>query len=84
MSNNFQVYFIYINFSRKQTIKIHNKAKEFYYNATMFVFEFSIVYLRKKKWEPKNGPRLPTFPYRFIFYSLFTNFHLDLKFSTNI
>ena len=43
--------------------KIYNRAKELYCDATIFVFRFFIVYLHKKKWRLKNGPRLPTLPY---------------------
>ena len=41
----------------------YNRAKELYCDATIFVFWFFIVYLLKKKWKLKNGPRLPTLPY---------------------
>ena len=38
ISKNFQVYFIHINFLRNQTKKIYNRAKELYYDATIFIF----------------------------------------------
>ena len=37
--------------------------KELYCDAVIFVFWFFIVYLPKKKWKLKNGPRLLTLPY---------------------
>ena len=54
--------YIYI-FSRNQMKKIYNTAKELYYDATIFVFWFFIVYMPKKKLKLKNGPRLSTLPY---------------------
>ena len=38
MSRNFYVYFIHMNFFKKPNKKIYNRAKEFYYDATIFVF----------------------------------------------
>ena len=38
MSKNFQVYFIHIVFFKKLNKKNYNKAKELYFDATIFVF----------------------------------------------
>ena len=46
---------------------MYNRAKELYCDSTIFVFWFFIVYLPKKKWKLKNGPRLPTLPYEMMF-----------------
>ena len=56
-------YFIHIHSFKKPNIKIYNRAKELYCDATIFVFRFFIVYFPKKKWKLRNGPRLPTLPY---------------------
>ena len=50
MAQNFQVYFIHINFSKKPYKKHYNRAKELlvYCDTTMFVFRFFITYLPKK------------------------------------
>ena len=45
MSKNFQVYFIHINFLRNETNKIDNRVKNLYYDTTIFVYRFFIVYL---------------------------------------
>ena len=50
MSNNFQVYFIHINFFKKPNKKMYNRAKDLYCDATTFVFWLFIVYLPKKNW----------------------------------
>ena len=62
ISTKFQVYFIHIHFFKKPNKKIHNRAKELYCDATIFVFRFFIVYLPKKS-KLKNGPKLPTLSY---------------------
>ena len=52
-----QVLHTHINFLRNRTKKIYNRAKELYCDATIFVFQFFIVYLskkKKKKWKMKN------------------------------
>ena len=67
MSKNFHAYFIHINFFEKPNKKIYIRAKEVYCDATIF-FLFFIVYLPKRKWKLKNGLRLPTLPYRKIFF----------------
>ena len=69
MSKNFQVYFIHINFFKKPNKRIYNRAKELYYDATIFVFWFFIVYLPKKNenWKMTQGCRLS--PTKFYFTS---------------
>ena len=37
-----------INFLRQQGKKIYNRAKQWYCDATIFVFRFFIIYLSKK------------------------------------
>ena len=54
MSENFQVYFIHILFFKTPNKKIYNRAEEFYYDPTLFVLGFFIVYLPKKKMETKK------------------------------
>ena len=60
MSKNFQVYVIHINFFKKPNKKIDNRAKELYWDTTIFVFWFVIVYLQKKNgnWKMAQGCRL--------------------------
>ena len=60
ISKIFQVYFIHINSFKKPSRKIYNTAKEFYCNATIFVFWFFIVDLPKKhgNWKMAQGCRL--------------------------
>ena len=43
--------------------KIHNRTKELFCDAIIFVFRFFIFYLPKKKWKLENDPRLTTIPY---------------------
>ena len=70
MSKNCQIYFTHINFFKKPKKKIHNRAKYLYFDATIFIFRFFIVYLPKKmetgKWpnaaeSPLNGDKCPVF-----------------------
>ena len=68
MLKNFQVYFILIFFLKKPNKKIYNRAKELYYDDTLFVFWFFIVYLPKKnestkmKIQNKNRKTMTTTP----------------------
>ena len=48
MSKNFQPYFVHIIFFKKPNKQIYTRAKELYFDATIFVFWFFIVYLPKK------------------------------------
>ena len=61
MSKNFQIYFIHINLFEKPNKKIYNRTKELYYDATIFVFWFFIVYLPKKM-ETEKWPKAADSP----------------------
>ena len=56
MSKNSQVYFIQIKFLKQPNKKIYNRAKKLYFDATIFVFWFFIVYLPKNEnWKMAQG-----------------------------
>ena len=55
MSENFQVYFIHINFFKKPNKKIYKfKAKQLYCDTTIFVFFILYCLLAQKKWKLKK------------------------------
>ena len=64
MSKNFQVYFIHINFFKKQIKKIYNTAKELYCKATIFVFRF---FTCPKKMETEKWPQATYSPILGVF-----------------
>ena len=52
---------------RNQIKKIYNRGKELYFDATIFLFRFFIVYILAKKMETEKWPKAADSPLRDFF-----------------
>ena len=80
MSNEFQVYFIHINFLKEPNKSLQSSQRVVLQCCNIC---FSIIYylLAQKKWKLRNGPRLPTLLY---ILNLQTNYTVNFGKKNNL